>query len=400
MTTTQTATKTVAKIAALAPVTDKDIMTPIEYAGVDESFPFFDVLRGALEETTKKNAKQDGLKKITVEVRDGLSRVNPLALSVLRDWNFRDLTTLEEKQDLLELAHQIAASGVLNPIAVFNEKGAWCIEDGHRRLAATMIAITVLGAEIRSVPVRQTSKLHNKSERLFSQFILNTGKQPSVLETAFIFKQLISLGWTEEDIQKKTGKSKTRVGQLLDMNTMPQEIIALTRLPDIKVKPSLLHERFLLNDRDPEATLAELSSAIEVAKAGGYDRVMPKHLPEGAPAGMTQRRAVAKAAPAVAPERTPARLTILPGGRADGVPLPGGEVPAPQAAAPAPEAPQATAAASKSSNNSEFRRTLHAFFKRLDIADYDRNDPGAIKFGAGEFLSQEEWVIIRDNLGL
>ncbi len=77
------------------------------------------------------------------------------------------------------------------------------------------------GIEIKAVPVMAEDRFANDADRLFTQFISNSGKPFGPLENARLFKRLIDMGWQQQDVAKKTGFSGGRISQLLELLTLP-----------------------------------------------------------------------------------------------------------------------------------------------------------------------------------
>lgn len=342
-----------------------------------------------------KNAKKNGLEKITATTQDGIARTYPTLINIKPGFNFRDLTTKAARESLMELAASIKEIGIQQPIVIFKEGDLYYAEDGHRRLAALDIAINELGATIKTVPVRLSPKNSNDAERVFSQFVLNTGEKPTALETAGIFGRLIKLGWPVEELRAKSGYSPTRFNQILELNNLPEALKTLMRSSDIEVKPSFVQERFEVNKKDGNKTVREIEEAIANARLSGHDRATNKHLPAGAEIGPSAKRtqmgqAALNAAGAAngstngtAPDVVPTRQRVtIQAGTPANVPMPDG------------------AAASGKTNNSELRKALHAFFKELVIEDFHRDGKTVPSFQGGKFMSEAQWITIRDGLGL
>lgn len=232
-------------------------------------------------EKTKGKSKTNAFDKIITRERDGTKFTIPTLIYIKPNFNFRALNSYSAVLGVKELAAQIAADGVRVPIKVFNEGTSDpknYAEDGHRRMTALKWAILDLGCMVEEVPVRRASPHANDKERVFSQYADNTGVQPTPFEAATLFARLISMGMTEEDIARRTGKGKSRVISLLEMASVPSALQMLSQNAEIEISDSFIHSMFKANDKNAEKTMSDLETAIEKAKLIGAERVMPKHL--------------------------------------------------------------------------------------------------------------------------
>lgn len=356
-----------------------------------ESSPKWQALKAEGEAAIAKNGKKTGLEKLASHQVSGILYVSPALLAVDPGFNERDLNTKEASDKLIELARSIKGSGVQQVMVLKKDADAYTFEDGHRRFYATMYAVVHLGADLKTVPVRMGAKHASDADRVFSQYLLNSGEKPTPFEQASIFARMLRLGWSEADLIERSGLSKSRVTQLLDMNTVPAEVKALSR-QDIVVKPSFIFDRFLANKRDAAATIEELTAAIQNAKEGGYDRATPKHLPETAAEGQSHRRANAKAPEATQENRQ--APTIQPGTPANVAP--------PSADTAGSTAPETTrTAAPQTAANKSLRAVAQDFFRNyIEVEEYERGTDKPIKFkikDGKDAFTEEFWKTIRDG---
>ena len=165
------------------------------------------------------------------EGRTDVYKIDPRRLQIRPDWNSRDFSDPANQQHVEELAKSIAEVGVREPLKVFVENDVPYITNGECRYRAVMLCIE-RGIEIKTVPVMGEDRFANEADRLFTQFVSNSGKQFSALENAKLFKRLIDLGWQQNDIAKKTGFSAGRISQVLELLTLPlvlQQFIKIGR---------------------------------------------------------------------------------------------------------------------------------------------------------------------------
>jgi ParB-like chromosome segregation protein Spo0J len=204
--------------------------------------------------------------------------------------NFRNLTTPAAKAKLYELARQIKAQGVLEPLTAYHENGKNVVSNGHRRLAATKIAIEELGAEVLTVPVRIAPRGSNDADHQFDQFIRNSGEAPTALETANLFKNQLALGWTEDKLAEKSGMDKPTITRYLDIAALPAELHGMIEREEVSASFAL--QRHKVNRENGTVTVAELKKTLEIAKVEGKDKATAAYLPAQAPvtAGLRKTR--------------------------------------------------------------------------------------------------------------
>ncbi len=207
------------------------------------------------------------------EGRTDVYRIDPRKLQVKSDWNSRDFSDPANVAHINELAASIEQVGVREPLKVFVENDVPYITNGECRYRAVMLLIE-RGVEIKTVPVLGEDRLGNEADRLFTQFISNSGKQFSAIENAKLFKRLLDMGWQQNDIAKKTGFSGGRVSQLLELLTLP--IVLQKFITEGKASASMVLNVFKKHNGDVALAVAELSGAVAVAVEQGRKRAMPK----------------------------------------------------------------------------------------------------------------------------
>lgn len=216
-------------------------------------------------------AKTTGLASIA-EGRSDLHRIDPRKLTIRKDWNARDFNDPDNKDHVEALALSIAEKGVITPIRVNWEDGKAYIVNGECRWRACMLLIE-RGTEVKTVPVIADDRYANEADRLFTQFLENTGKPFSDLERARNFKRLLDLGWQQEDIAKRAGKSQGWVSQTLALLTAPvgvQKMIAAK-----EVSPTVAMQ--VVREQGAKAEQV-LKNGLETAKAEGSDKVRGEHV--------------------------------------------------------------------------------------------------------------------------
>lgn len=160
-------------------------------------------------------------------------RADPRQLVVQQNYNVRDLTTPDAQEKLRELAESIAEIGVTDPLVVRFDGERIIVVEGHRRLAATLLAIEG-GAEIRSVPIYQEARGVNDAQRDLGLIVSNSGEPLTPLEKAKVVGRLVGHGWSHQEIAKRCGwKSVASVLQYLDMLAMPEAVKQQVRDGDV-----------------------------------------------------------------------------------------------------------------------------------------------------------------------
>lgn len=215
--------------------------------------------------------KKGGLKSISEGSAD-LFKIDPRKLTVRKDWNARDFNDSDNKQHVEALALSIAEKGVITPIRVIWEDNKAYIVNGECRWRACMLLIH-RGTDVKTVPVISDDRYANDADRLFTQFLENTGKPFSDLERARNFKRLLDLGWKQEDIAKRSGKTQGWVSQTLSLLTATVAVQQM--ITEKQVSPSLAMQ--IVREEGSQAEKV-LKDGLETAKANGGTRVQSQHV--------------------------------------------------------------------------------------------------------------------------
>ena len=209
-------------------------------------------------------AKSTGIAQFS-EGRSDIHRVDPRKLVIVPGWNFRDEgPELDEHIDML--AHSIAQVGVKVPIQVKLEDGKMVVKAGHCRTLATMRAINHYKAEIKTVPVVSVDRYANDADLILEQVITNSGKPPTALQEARIYKKLLDMGWNQGDIGKKVGKSNGRISQILSLLEMPAIVQAQVATGAVSAS---LAQQVVKSSETPAQASQALQEAVKVAQGEG-----------------------------------------------------------------------------------------------------------------------------------
>lgn len=209
-------------------------------------------------------------------------QIDPRKLEIKSDWNSRDFSDPANIAHVEELAKSIAENGVREPLKVYLEKDVPYITNGECRYRAVMLLIE-RGVDIKAVPVLAEDKNANDADRLFTQFISNSGKPFGPIENARLFKRLMDMGWQQQEIAKKTGFSGGRVSQLLELLRLP--LVLQKFIIEGKASASMVLQVWKKHNEDTALAVAELSGAVAVAAEQGRKRAMPKDTGDGEGSG-------------------------------------------------------------------------------------------------------------------
>lgn len=141
------------------------------------------------------------------EGKRDLLMFDPRIIQVDPGYNLRDLTTPDALEKLDQLAKDIANSGfsIEQPITVRLKDDKPCVVAGHRRRAATLIAIEKYGAHIRAIPCIGEERGVSEADRTADIFVSNNGEHLAPLEKVKGIKKLMGWGWDLDTIARKCG---------------------------------------------------------------------------------------------------------------------------------------------------------------------------------------------------
>lgn len=214
--------------------------------------------------------------------RTDVYKIDPRKLRIKEGWNSRDFSDPANMEHVKTLAASIREVGVKEPLKVNMEDNVPYVTNGECRLRAVMLLIEQ-GVEIKSVPVMGEDRFANEADRLFTQFISNSGKPFGPIENARLFKRLVDMGWAQKDIAGKSGMSGGRISQILELNTLPISLQQL--IVEGKASSAFVLNVWKKHGGNLEAAFAELSAALEAANAEGRTRAMPKDTGDGEGSG-------------------------------------------------------------------------------------------------------------------
>lgn len=212
------------------------------------------------------------------EGRSDIYRIDPKKLRIKDGWNSRDFSDPANIEHIKTLESSIEADGVKEPLKVSVEDNIPYVTNGECRFRAVQ-NLLARGVEIKTVPVMGEDRFANEADRLFTQYLSNSGKPFGPLENARLFKRLIDMGWQQNDIGKKTGFSGGRISQMLELLILP--IVLQKFITEGKASASMVLNVFKKHNGDVALAVAELSGAVQVAESQGRKRAMPKDTGDG-----------------------------------------------------------------------------------------------------------------------
>lgn len=242
--------------------------------------------------------------------RSDVYRVSPFDLKVKPNWNGREPDHPDNIAHIDQLAQSIAEVGVKETLTAYMEGDDLFVENGHMRLAASLRAIEMYGADKDMlIPVQTSPRDATEADRILSQIIRNSGKQLSPLEMAAVFERLNALDLSDADIARRTGLSRVYIGQLIALHHMPKSTTSLVR--DGKVSATLAIQTMKRFEGDAKKTAAVLKEAVAFAKGKGKARATAKHVKDVSPEGEEAAPKVTKAATKALPEGRTAPKSMM-----------------------------------------------------------------------------------------
>jgi ParB-like chromosome segregation protein Spo0J len=140
-----------------------------------------------------------------------------------------DFNRREDYGDIPKLAKEIKAAGLenLEPLTCYKKGEFWVVLKGHRRRRA--LKILEQEGEVLMVRILPAKKGFKKEDMILDQITGNEGKPLTPWEQAKVLRDLRGLGWSQEDIRERSGKSSVYVKRLLSLADAPQKLINLVR---------------------------------------------------------------------------------------------------------------------------------------------------------------------------
>lgn len=216
------------------------------------------------------------------EGKRDLGLIDPRKLNIDPDYNVRDLEKSEAREGLDYLKSLIRSTGVQTALRIREDnEGRLIVVRGHRRLKVVMELIEE-GHPIKLVPVTQEPRGTTPAERNWDLIDSNSEEPLKGIERAeALYRQIHVFGWSEEEVLRRTGKTRQWLNQQLDLRALPEPVKEHVRKGDIS--PTLA--RNIAKGVDPEFAAdlirknKEENKRLGVGKQGG--KVTPKTLARG-----------------------------------------------------------------------------------------------------------------------
>ncbi len=188
---------------------------------------------------------------ITISLQDSSDSVRSIAVNKIKAGIYQPRKNFNQTE-LDELAESIKENGLIQPIILrkAGEDDSYEIIAGERRFRAAQIAgMTTIPSIVKKI---------NNHEALELAIIENVQRSDlSLIEEAAGYKQLIrEFSYTQDQIAKRLGKSRSHVTNLLRLLTLPETV---QEYLDHKLI-SMGHARAIINSNNPSALAEKIVS--------------------------------------------------------------------------------------------------------------------------------------------
>ena len=162
-----------------------------------------------------------------------------------------------DEKELQELADSIKEQGVFQPILVKQTDTGYVLLAGERRVRAAKLAgLSTIPAVIKDFTQQQMLEL---------SLLENIQREDlSVIEEASSYQQLIEkLGYTQEDLAKRLGKSRAHVTNTLRLLSLPTEITQMVN--EKKLTMGQVRPLVTIEDDDEKIRLAKMIAKLDLS---------------------------------------------------------------------------------------------------------------------------------------
>jgi ParB family chromosome partitioning protein len=198
--------------------------------------------------------------------------IDPRQIKIDPNYNVRDLTTPEAIAELQELKNSIIENGVVTPIRVRLDGKDIILVRGHRRLAATMLAIAE-GHDIKAINAEPEPKGTNELDRIYDLGLSNDQVPLNPLEFANIVKKALNFGQTPAQIAKRLAKSPAVIEYAITLLSAGEDVKAMVRSGEVSATTAAR-----IVKAEGSKAGATLKAAGEVAKAAGKAKITAKSI--------------------------------------------------------------------------------------------------------------------------
>lgn len=211
---------------------------------------------------------------INKTTKTDIYKIDPRAIVVKEGFNSR-----LDFGDINELAEQIKAQGILNPITVKPIKGEdgtelYELVDGERRYRATMLLIEQ-GYTIERVPALFSSKNLSEENALIQQLLRNEGKPFSEYELGVAYKKFVDMGLSHKEIAEKLGIPRWKVDCFLahlNRDERVQQLMKDGKITGVDVR------HIYQAAKDEDAAVAEILGLAKKAEKNDNKKISLKDL--------------------------------------------------------------------------------------------------------------------------
>lgn len=207
--------------------------------------------------------------------KSDIYKIDPRNIVVVDGFNSRS-----DFGDIQELAEQIKANGMLNPITVVPftaEDGTekYRLVDGERRYRATMYLLEN-GVEMPRVPALYASKSLTKEDLLIQQIIRNEGKPFSEYEYGIAFQKFKDFGYTNTEISNKLGIKPWKVNCFLAHLNRDERVQKLMR--EGKISGPDVRRIYQAAKKDEQKAVRQILKLAEKQEEKGANKISLKDL--------------------------------------------------------------------------------------------------------------------------
>lgn len=177
--------------------------------------------------------------------------------------------TVFDEEAIKNLANSIREKGQQELVTVFpkNENGYYVISTGERRWRALKLLDSTVDIRIKSKP-------KNEADRIIIQMIENIQREDLLpIEISNALQELVNLGWSQIDISKQLGKSKTYVSRHLNLQKIDDDIKILAKEKIVNEAETLLNLAII-----KRKSLDDFEQVIKLAQMGQLTRETTRNL--------------------------------------------------------------------------------------------------------------------------
>ena len=218
---------------------------------------------------TKEQINENGT---FVEKRKDVILIDPRNLEIKDGFNVRvDMGNIDELTD------SIVENGVREPLRGYrskDKKNVVIVTDGHRRTTAVKLAIE-RGVDIARVPIILEPKGYKEEDRILDMILCNDGKRLTMFEEGQVYKRLINLGYQQNEVSKKAGRSVAHVSNALCLANASKRV--QNQIATGKISDNTVLEIIKATD-DEETQLQMIAGAVADVQLTGKTKATAKNV--------------------------------------------------------------------------------------------------------------------------